>query len=129
MIFILNKFYCNYIVTKFFNFVISIYTTMVGYKASLGPLKNELKAIGACAVAEAGFYQGRTTRWGIAWTFQPDIKLKDFLPNKENSLKGVKLKPPVSFQIPESFDSSTALTKLTELLKNLKVFKKKKFFY
>lgn len=94
---------------------------MVGYKASLGPLKNELKSIGACAVAEAAFYQGRTTRWGIAWTFQPDIKLKNFLPTKENSQKGVKLKPPVSFKIPESYDPSTALAKLTELLNNLEV--------
>lgn len=93
---------------------------MVGYKASLGPLKNELKAIGACAVAVASFFQGRTARWGIAWTFQPEIKLKDFMPNKEIE-KVVKLKPPVSFQIPESFDSSTALMKLTELLTNLKV--------
>jgi len=92
---------------------------MVGYKASLVPLKHELKAIGACAVAEAGFYQGRTARWGIAWTFKPDIKLKDFIPNKE--LQKVKLKPPVSFSIPESYDSTGALTKLTELLASLKV--------
>lgn len=92
---------------------------MVGYKASLGPLKNELKAIGACAVAEAAFYQGRTVRWGIAWTFKTDIKLKSFIPNKE--LQKMKLKPPVSFSIPESYDSTTALAKLTELLTSLKV--------
>lgn len=92
---------------------------MVGYKSSLCPLKNELKSIGACAIAEAGFYQGRTTRWGIAWTFQPDIKLNDFLPNK--MFQKVKLKPPVSFPIPETYDSTTALAKLTELIANLKV--------
>jgi len=94
---------------------------MVGYKASLGPLKNELKAIGACTIAEAGFYQGRNARWGIAWTFQPDIKLKDFLPNKEFQKEKLKLRPPVSFKIPESYDSTTALTKLSELLDSLKV--------
>lgn len=93
---------------------------MVGYKVSLGPLKNELKAIGACAVAEAGFFQGRTARWGIAWTFKRDIKLKSFMPTKE--FQKVKLKPPVSFAIPESYNSTTALTKLTELLTSLKVF-------
>lgn len=92
---------------------------MVGYKSSLSPLKNELKSIGACAVAEAGFYQGRTVRWGIAWTFQPDIKLQDFMPNKE--FPKVKLKPPVSFHISDSYDSTTALAKLTELLADLKV--------
>lgn len=92
---------------------------MVGYKASLNPLKNELKAIGACAIAEAGFFQGRTTRWGLAWTFQPDIKLNDFTPNKE--FQKVKLKPPVSFPIPKSYNSTTALTKLTEMLTDLKV--------
>ncbi|XP_026808384.1 U6 small nuclear RNA (adenine-(43)-N(6))-methyltransferase [Rhopalosiphum maidis] len=101
---------------------ISIYTTMVGYKASLDPLKNELKAIGACTVAEAGFYQGRNARWGIAWTFQSDIKLKDFLPNKEFQKEKLKqLRPPVSFKIPETYDSTTALTKLSELLASLKL--------
>lgn len=94
---------------------------MVGYKSSLGPLKNELNTIGACAVAEAGFFQGRTTRWGIAWTFDPDIKLNDFMPNKEKESQMVKLKPPVCFPISESYDSTTALTKLTELLMYLKV--------
>lgn len=94
---------------------------MVGYKASLDPLKNELKAIGACSVAEAGFYQGRNARWGIAWTFQSDIKLKDFLPNKEFQKEKLKLRPPVFFKIPETYDSITALTKLSELLASLKV--------
>lgn len=92
---------------------------MVGYKSSLTPLKNELKSIGACAIAEAGFYQGRTARWGISWTFQSDIKLDDFMPNKEFQKK--KLKPPVSFCVPESYDSTTALAKLKELLIDLKV--------
>ncbi|XP_001948397.1 U6 small nuclear RNA (adenine-(43)-N(6))-methyltransferase [Acyrthosiphon pisum] len=100
---------------------ISIYTTMVGYKSSLDPLKNELKAIGACTIAEAGFFQGRNARWGLAWTFQPDIKLKDFLPNKEFQKEKLKLRPPVSFKIPESYDSTTALAKLSELLDSLKL--------
>ncbi|VVC31765.1 Ribosomal RNA large subunit methyltransferase F-like,Methyltransferase-like protein 16,S-adenosyl-L- [Cinara cedri] len=100
---------------------ISVYTTMIGYKSSLGPLKNELKTIGACAVAEAGFFQGRTTRWGIAWTFETDIKLKDFMPNKEIETQKLKLKPPVCFAISESYDSTTALAKLTELLTYLKL--------
>jgi len=92
---------------------------MVGYKSSLGPLKTELKTIGACAIAEAGFYQGHTLRWGIAWTFKPEIKLNDFLPNK--LFRKAKLRPPVSFSIPESYNSTTALARLTELLANLKV--------
>lgn len=94
---------------------------MVGYKSSLGPLKNELKDIGACAIAEAGFYQGRTARWGIAWTFKPDIKLNNFMPNKDFKKVKLKLKPPVSFPIPESYDPTTALAKLAELLATLKV--------
>lgn len=102
---------------------------MVGYKSSLGPLKNELKSIGACAVAEAGFFQGRTTRWGIAWTFEPDIKLIDFMPNKEKESQKVKLKPPVCFPISESYNSTTALAKLTELLIYLKVIFKKYCIY
>lgn len=100
---------------------------MVGYKTSLGPLKKELKDIGACAIAEAGFYQGRTSRWGIAWTFKPDIKLSDFLPNK--LFRKAKLRPPVSFPIPQSYDSTTALAKLKELIANLKVILLLYFIY
>lgn len=92
---------------------------MVGYKSSLSPLKTELKEIGTCAIAEAGFFQGRTTRWGIAWTFNPKIKLSDFMPQK--MLRKEKLKPPMSFSIPNSYDSTTAMNKLTELLANHKV--------
>lgn len=96
---------------------------MVGYKSSLGLLKNELESIGACAIARAGFFQGQTARWGIAWTFQPDIKLQDFMPNKEfQKMKSqIKLRPPVSFPISDSYDSSTALAKLTKFLADLKV--------
>lgn len=92
---------------------------MIGYKSSLGPLKSELNAIGARAIGSATFYQGRTARWGIAWTFQSDIKLDDYMPHKD--LKKKKLKPPVSFSIPKSYDSKTALAKLNELLAELKV--------
>lgn len=100
---------------------------MVGYKTSLGPIKKELKTIGACAIAEAGFYQGHTLRWGIAWTFKPDIKLNNFLPNKQ--FRKAKLRPPMSFPIPESYDSTSALAKLTELITNLKVILLSLFYF
>ncbi|XP_050440218.1 U6 small nuclear RNA (adenine-(43)-N(6))-methyltransferase [Adelges cooleyi] len=98
---------------------ISIYTTMIGYKSSLKPLKKELQNIGAKSICEAGFFQGRTARWGIAWTFQPDIKLIDFMPTKDFKKKA--LKPPVSFALPDSYDANTALSKLNELLISLKL--------
>lgn len=45
------------------------FTSMVGKKASLGPLVDAALAAGASEVHTATFAQGRTWRWGIAWTF------------------------------------------------------------
>jgi 23S rRNA A1618 N6-methylase RlmF len=46
------------------------YTTMLGRKASLGPLRRKLGGTdGITCVRTAEFIQGRTTRWGLAWSY------------------------------------------------------------
>ena len=47
------------------------YTSMVSKKSSLVELKRELRSqLGRGAVRTATFVQGKTTRWGIAWTYR-----------------------------------------------------------
>lgn len=47
------------------------YTSMVSKKSSLVELKRELRSqLGQGAVRTATFVQGKTTRWGIAWTYR-----------------------------------------------------------
>ncbi|XP_024382131.1 uncharacterized protein [Physcomitrium patens] len=49
--------------------VIHWFTTMVGRKATLKGLTARLWALGAAAVRTTEFVQGRTSRWGLAWSF------------------------------------------------------------
>jgi 23S rRNA A1618 N6-methylase RlmF len=47
------------------------YTSMVSKKSSLVELERELRSqLGRGAVRTATFVQGKTTRWGIAWTYR-----------------------------------------------------------
>ncbi|XP_050522910.1 U6 small nuclear RNA (adenine-(43)-N(6))-methyltransferase isoform X2 [Daktulosphaira vitifoliae] len=96
-----------------------IYTTMVGYKSSLSPLKKELVNIGANSIAKATFFQGQTARWGLAWTFHSDIKLINFMPNIE--FQKNSLKPPLSFSLSSTYNTDSAIYKLNELFSNLKL--------
>ncbi len=47
------------------------FTSMVGKKASLGPLKKQLLSIGILpgCIRTTTLYQGKTLRWAIAWSF------------------------------------------------------------
>ncbi|OQR87053.1 methyltransferase METT10D [Achlya hypogyna] len=48
------------------------YTSLVGRKGSLRPLLAALRAAGIRNMRTTEFLQGRTTRWGIAWSFTSD---------------------------------------------------------
>lgn len=54
---------------------IRIYSTMIGHKSSLNPLKKLLREINVVSFKQTEFCQGHTTRWGLAWTFC-DIDLR-----------------------------------------------------
>ncbi|XP_057840111.2 uncharacterized protein LOC131049995 isoform X2 [Cryptomeria japonica] len=45
------------------------YTTMVGRKVNLKYLTSSLRKAGVTMVQTTEFVQGRTSRWGLAWTF------------------------------------------------------------
>ncbi|KNC84618.1 hypothetical protein SARC_03185 [Sphaeroforma arctica JP610] len=49
------------------------YTSMVGKKSSLNPLLSKLKSLGVQRIKHTVFNQGRTVRWGIAWSLVPDV--------------------------------------------------------
>ncbi|VEN63987.1 unnamed protein product [Callosobruchus maculatus] len=55
---------------------IKIYSTMIGHKNSLPPLKKLLREVEVKSFSEAEFCQGNTTRWGLAWTFYDSFDLK-----------------------------------------------------
>ncbi|EQC40043.1 hypothetical protein SDRG_02699 [Saprolegnia diclina VS20] len=48
------------------------YTSLIGRKSSLRPLLAALRAAGIRNTRTTEFLQGRTTRWGLAWSFTND---------------------------------------------------------
>ncbi|XP_063967466.1 RNA N6-adenosine-methyltransferase mettl16-like isoform X1 [Lytechinus pictus] len=50
------------------------YTSMLGKKSSLALVREELRKHKVQNVTHTEFCQGRTMRWGIAWTFKEDIQ-------------------------------------------------------
>lgn len=44
---------------------------MIGRKLNLNILVSELWNVGATIVKTTEFVQGRTSRWGLAWSFLP----------------------------------------------------------
>ncbi|XP_069495116.1 RNA N6-adenosine-methyltransferase METTL16 [Ambystoma mexicanum] len=49
------------------------YSCMLGKKCTLSPLKEELRLQRVPKVAHTEFYQGRTMRWALAWSFYDDV--------------------------------------------------------
>jgi methyltransferase len=93
---------------------------MVGHKSSLKALKSELKKVGVASSIQTEFCQGHTTRWGLAWTFLPDMNLEVVPKNKK------KEKPPIKYVIPMPDDPlcytvSTITSKLKEIFTQLQV--------
>lgn len=44
---------------------------MVGRKVNLNAITSRLRAVGVTMLRTTEFVQGRTSRWGIAWSFAP----------------------------------------------------------
>ena len=83
---------------------VKIYTVLLGHKSSLSPVKHILANLRAASFTTTEFCQGKTMRWGVAWTFLPNLSL--------NSVIGTKAKKdkqkPYTFTIekPESLPQS-----------------------
>lgn len=101
---------------------IRIFSTMLGHKSSLVPLKALLREIEVCSFKQTEFCQGHTTRWGLAWTFY-DIDLRT-IPSSLSNTK-VKSKPPLSYTIPKSSNDNYTLEHTASELR--KMFDELKF--
>lgn len=53
---------------------IEIFTTMLGCKKNLEKILDDLKSKGITSCTTAEFVQGKTMRWGVAWSFKHDLK-------------------------------------------------------
>lgn len=56
---------------------IRIFTTMLGHKTSVAKMLTVLNSLNITNIAQTEFCQGRTTRWGLAWSFNSDILLRN----------------------------------------------------
>lgn len=70
---------------------IRIYTTLVGKKSDLLVLEDEVKKSSAKTFTVTEFCQGKTMRWGIAWSFL-DVKLGKVVSDEQGKAKGGKNK-------------------------------------
>lgn len=75
---------------------------MVGIKSNLKTLISKLKSTSATSITQTSFCQGRTTRWGLAWTYDKSITL----PAVPVVIKKTKEKPlQHEFQPPHTLES------------------------
>mgnify|MGYP002803873290 CR=1 FL=1 len=63
------------------------YTTMLGKKSSLTSVMAKLKENGISNMVTTEFCQGRTTRWGVAWTFLSQVTTEWRTPKKKRKSK------------------------------------------
>ena len=95
-----------------------IYSSMIGIKSSLNTLKKELKELNVPSICITEFHQGHTTRWGLAWTFDPTLDLNK-VSLKETSNKKNK---PFHFNIPlNQIAKDKMVSLLTSIFEDLKV--------
>lgn len=104
---------------------------MVGHKSSLEPLKASIKEAGAVSWTQTEFVQGRTMRWGLAWTYSPSITLsKSPSPSRKSGPVGKKPPSPFSYSIEkarwimkeEEYSLAAVMSKVLEMLQELKVW-------
>jgi len=61
---------------------IKIYSVLLGHKSSVSPIKQFLSEKNVASFVTTEFCQGKTMRWGVAWTFLPNLSLKKVLGTK-----------------------------------------------
>ncbi|RZC32523.1 Methyltransf 10 and/or MTS domain containing protein [Asbolus verrucosus] len=92
---------------------IKIYSTMIGHKSSLPPLKKLLREVDVVSFKQTEFCQGHTTRWGLAWTFH-DVDLTK-IPDSLVAAKQ-KLVKPLCYEVPKSDDLTYKVSVVSEKL-------------
>ncbi|KAH9512923.1 Methyltransferase-like protein 16 [Bulinus truncatus] len=74
---------------------IRVYTSMVGKKSSLSQLKEDMRHHKVAKYSTTEFCQGKTMRWGIAWTFDETVNFP------RSSFETRKEKPPLQYIVPQ----------------------------
>ncbi|XP_057525879.1 uncharacterized protein LOC130805221 isoform X2 [Amaranthus tricolor] len=67
------------------------YTSMVGKKSNLKFLMSKLRELGVTIVKTTEFVQGKTSRWGLAWSFMPPVRKLVSLPVRGNASPSIML--------------------------------------
>lgn len=100
---------------------------MVGHKSSVAPIKASLKEAGVSSLCETEFCQGRTMRWGLAWTFCESIVLTK-CPQISTKAINTKPPPPLNYIITRNrwsdkgdFSAASVMMKILDHLNTLKV--------
>ncbi|KAK7069249.1 Methyltransferase-like protein 16 [Halocaridina rubra] len=62
---------------------IRIFTSMIGTKANIKAAKEKLKSVNPSHMSVVEFCQGRTMRWGLAWTYDANYNLENVLSKKQ----------------------------------------------
>ncbi|XP_067651109.1 U6 small nuclear RNA (adenine-(43)-N(6))-methyltransferase-like [Haliotis asinina] len=92
---------------------VRVYTTMLGKKTSIPPLKEELRKLQVPKYATTEFCQGKTMRWGIAWSFDESVVFpKSPFQSSKNE------KPPLSYIVP--FAAGGAIYDVPNLTRHVK---------
>ncbi|XP_060085604.1 RNA N6-adenosine-methyltransferase METTL16-like [Ylistrum balloti] len=100
---------------------IRIYSSMIGKKSSLPPLKEELRRLKIPKFTTTEFCQGKTMRWGLAWTFDHNVNFPKSLFQESK-----KERPPLVYQVPRcpndlDYDVTNICARLQTLLAGLKI--------
>lgn len=96
---------------------VRIYSTMIGHKSSLNPLKKLLREVSVISFKQTEFCQGHTTRWGLAWTFC-DIDLRKVPEITLAASKKSKPKQPFRYVLPRK-DGNVDIKEVSEKLEKI----------
>ncbi|XP_074641326.1 U6 small nuclear RNA (adenine-(43)-N(6))-methyltransferase-like [Tubulanus polymorphus] len=101
---------------------VKVYTTMLGKKSSVGKLKQILGENKIKNISSYEFAQGKTMRYGLAWTFHDDLKFP-VSPFQESKVKG---DPKYCYIVPDTVKSIEYSVekigkKLEDILKTLQI--------
>ncbi|KAJ8880520.1 hypothetical protein PR048_016990 [Dryococelus australis] len=105
--------------------MIRIYSSLLGHKSSMDPVKSLLQKAGVSSMVDTAFCQGRTTRWYIAWTFVASCNLQQAQHHDAQPYKK-KDKPPLRWVVPQPSDSAlytltTVGIRVKEMLQQLQM--------
>lgn len=102
---------------------IKIFTSMIGKKTNIPLVKKELRDHKIPNYQTTEFCQGKTMRWGIAWTFDTSVIFPRSL--FQETKKSRKLSLPLTFEVPQSavsvYDVDHVANKVMEMLKVLQI--------